>query len=422
MYSLVLLAGLVASQFLAGRGQLLVQLLTMFCLSFILIHVGYEFEIRKEGAPKYLWDQVVAVSTTIFPWLLCAAYFAFAIAPAQLWWSRDLWWEALLLGRFAAPTSVGVLFPMLAAAGLSASWLSKKAKTLIIFDDVNTLLLLFPLKFLLVDKNVKMALLVLVPLGLFWVGWRYLYVAQRPVKLPARWPWVIFYALAITAVVEGINLGNKAIHRNVSVHFGVLLPAFILGGLMARAPQTTNPADHTRGSQNQGLENAQERRVSMFVSACFMVLVGLSLPPLASLPLDSAHTGTIMTGRFQGVAPDVLARLQNFPGWAIILIHVLMVTALSNLGKMVPAFWYRKEAGGREALALSIGMFPRGEVGAAVLLVSLSYGINDLMLTVAVLSLTLNLICSGFFVLAVKHLVAPETAGGVIQPATRAQL
>jgi hypothetical protein len=98
-----------------------------------------------------------------------------------------------------------------------------------------------------------------------------------------------------------------------------------------------------------------------------------------------------------------------------------MVTALSNLGKMVPAFWYRKEVGRRESLALSIGMFPRGEVGAAVLLVSLSYGINDLMLTVAVLSLTLNLICSGFFVLAVKHLVAPASAAGMIQPATGAQ-
>jgi Kef-type K+ transport system membrane component KefB len=406
---LVLLAGLIASQFLAGRGQALIKLLTMFCLSYILIRIGYEFELRKERASNYIWDQVVALTTTVFPWFLCAAYFALVLAPAELRWSQDLWWESLLLGRFAAPTSVGVLFPMLAAAGLSATWLYKKAKTLIIFDDLNTLMLLLPLKFLLVSKNVRMALLVLVFLGLFWATWRYLYVAQRPVKLPVRWPWVIFYSAAITVLVEGLNMRNKAIDASVPLQLEVLIPAFILGTLMARAPQTGSHAEPTRTSEKQGLgfENVQERWVSTFVSVCFMALVGLSLPPLANLPLNSTRTGTIMAGRYGDVAPDVLAHLQNFPGWSIIVIHVLIVTALSNLGKMVPAFWYRKEAGARECLALSIGMYPRGEVGAAVLLVSLTYGINDLMLTVAVLSLALNLLSSGFFVLVVKHLVAP---------------
>ena len=407
LYSLVLLAGLIASQFLGGRGQALIKLLTMFCLSFILIRIGYEFEIRKERAPKYIWDQVVAMTTTVFPWMFCAAYFAFAIAPPELRWSRDLWWESLLLGRFAAPTSVGILFPMLAAAGLSGTWLYKKAKTLIIFDDLNTLMLLLPLKFLLVSKNAEMALLVFLAMGLFWAAWRYLYVARRPIKLPVRWPWVIFYSVTISAVVEGLNIGNKAIDTNVPLNLEVLVPAFIVGTLIARAPQTGLQADHTHASPQQGLDSAQEQRVSTLVSACFMALVGLSLPPLANLPLNSMHTGTIMAGKYEGVPPDVLAQLQKFPGWSIIVIHVLILTALSNLGKMVPAFWYRNEAGGRECLALSIGMYPRGEVGAAVLLVSLSYGINDIMLTVAVLSLTLNLLGSGFFVLAVKRLVAP---------------
>jgi hypothetical protein len=35
---------------------------------------------------------------------------------------------------------------------------------------------------------------------------------------------------------------------------------------------------------------------------------------------------------------------------------------------MAPAFCYQNEASRREALALSIGMFPRGEVGAGMIL------------------------------------------------------
>jgi len=71
-------------------------------------------------------------------------------------------------------------------------------------------------------------------------------------------------------------------------------------------------------------------------------------------------------------------------------LHVLLITLLSNLGKMFPALCYRTEAGFRERLALAIAMFPRGEVGAGVLVVSLSYGLAGPALTVAVLSLALN--------------------------------
>ena len=53
-------------------------------------------------------------------------------------------------------------------------------------------------------------------------------------------------------------------------------------------------------------------------------------------------------------------------------------------------------------------MFPRGEVGAGMLVLSLSYGIAGPALTVAVLSLALNLLCSGLFVLVIKKLVPPK--------------
>lgn len=403
LYSMLLAAGLILSQFLAGRGQAFIQLLTMFCLSFIMIRVGYGFEIAKEKSPKYIWDHVVALSTTILPWMFCAAYFVFAMAPEELWRSREMWWEALLAGRFAAPTSVGVLFSMLAAAGLTGTWLYKKIKTLAIYDDLDTLLLVVPLKFMVASMSLKTALLVLVPLGIGWAAWRYLYVSQRPVKLPASWPWVIFYSAVITLVMEGINLGSKVIETTVPVHLEVLLPAFILGSLMARSPQTDFGGDQTSASRS--LENPREQQAATLISACFMALVGLSLPPLVGFSLG---TDAGLPVKFEGVKPEVLARLQEMPGWGTIAIHVLIISFLSNLGKILPAFCYWREASRRESLALAIGMWPRGEVGAGVLVISLSYGISDPVLVVAVLSLALNLLCSGLFILAIRKLVAPS--------------
>lgn len=77
---------------------------------------------------------------------------------------------------------------------------------------------------------------------------------------------------------------------------------------------------------------------------------------------------------------------------------------------MFPAFCYRREAHWRERLACAIGMWPRGEVGAGVLIISLSYGIGGPIVTVAMLSLALNLLLTGVFIYAVKKLTAPLSA------------
>jgi hypothetical protein len=55
---------------------------------------------------------------------------------------------------------------------------------------------------------------------------------------------------------------------------------------------------------------------------------------------------------------------------------------------------------------VAIGMWPRGEVGAGVLVLSLSYGIGGPVVTVAMLSLALNLALTGVFIVAVKRLIA----------------
>jgi Kef-type K+ transport system membrane component KefB len=298
------------------------------------------------------------------------------MAPAESWWSRDQWWQAVLLGRFAAPTSVGLLFSMLAAVGLSGTWLYKKARVLAIFDDLDTILLFVPLKTFLMSMNLQLAVLVVVILGLLWGAWKY----TRRLNLPVRWPWVMAYSAIIVAVSEGISHGSKVIDESAPIKLEVLMLAFVLGCLLARSP--------TRGQAGEErLDGPNEGRVTTFMCCCFMALAGLSMP--------------VLVGRGREAASE-------FPGWGIITIHVLLITLLSNIGKMFPALCYRQEASRKERLALGIGMFPRGEVGAGMLVLSLSYGITGAALTVAVLSLALNLLLSGLFVVIIKKLVHPK--------------
>jgi Kef-type K+ transport system membrane component KefB len=157
----------------------------------------------------------------------------------------------------------------------------------------------------------------------------------------------------------------------VPVHFEVLLPAFVLGCVIA----------HGREAHDHDIGGA---RASAVVSAAFMLLVGLSMPVMG---------GSDPSG-------------EAWPGWGTIALHTLALTVLANLGKMVPLLCYRREVGWHDRLALCIGMWPRGEVGAGVLVVSLAYGISGARVTAATLCLALNLLCTGLFIIGVKRLIA----------------
>ena len=84
---------------------------------------------------------------------------------------------------------------------------------------------------------------------------------------------------------------------------------------------------------------------------------------------------------------------------------VLLITILSNIGKLFPAFCYKNEATFRERLALSIAMFPRGEVGAGTLILALQYNLNSKAITIGALSLMLNLLLTGVFIWIVVRLL-----------------
>jgi hypothetical protein len=120
--------------------QEVVAVTTMTLLAYIMIGVGCEFVIDKSNLGAYGADYLIAMTAAGFPWLFVGAWFAFMI-PEPLWWGA-----ALFAARFAAPTSAGILFTMLEASGLSDTWLFRKARVLAIFDDLDTILFMLPLK------------------------------------------------------------------------------------------------------------------------------------------------------------------------------------------------------------------------------------------------------------------------------------
>ncbi len=397
-FSILLIVGLLASQLLGGAiasvpwaGQA-IQLATMTALSFIMIHVGYEFEIDKSRLGSYGWDAVVAGSAAALPWLLTGIWFVFAILPSDLWSDRGVWSEALLASAFAAPTSAGVLFSMLFAAGLGTSWLFHKVRVLAIFDDLGTVLLLIPLKIALLGFKFELLIVVAIMVGLLWAAYRWLH----QVRLPTTWKWLVVYSILIVAASEEIHLLSKWLDFKVPIHIEVLLPAFALGCMLAR-PNGPNAPAHD-AAEGHDVDPA-EARASTVISGLFMVLVGLSMPPLMGGSESAAgHASTEATANALRLGTPAL-------GWGLITAHVLAVTVVSNIGKMIPAFCYRKEASFRERLAVCVGMWPRGEVGAGILVLSLGYGISGPIVTIALLSLMLNLLCTGFFIVGIRRLL-----------------
>ena len=219
-----------------------IKILTMACLCFIMINVGLEFDVDKSNLGQYGKDYLVAMTAAGFPWIFIALWFMFAL-PAPLPFG-----EALLAARFAAPTSAGILFSMLEAAGMRETWLFQKARVLAIFDDLDTILLMIPLKVrpsrrhragsfeaysricapqvIVVGFRWELTIDAVIVVGLLAVAWKYLHA----LKIDIQWQKVMIYAAAITAVCEAIHVLTKyVICEMETIHLEVLMPAFVLG-------------------------------------------------------------------------------------------------------------------------------------------------------------------------------------------------
>lgn len=365
--------GLVASQLLPGyiggdmygliRNSVTFPILYT-CFAYIMINEGREFEIVKEKWRSYSADYFIAMTTAALPWLMIACYFIFALLPENMWNDPQSWKESLLMSRFAAPTSSGVLFTMLAAMKLTKGWIYKKIQTLAIFDDLDTILLMIPLQIMMLQLSWQMGVMLICIVAMLIFGWRKL----DTYNIPQNWQSILLYSVGIYYVTYLIYLFTKSAYGvQGAIHIEVLLPAFIVGMVIKHKPH----------------DSKGEIRVSMIISCLFMFLVGMSMPQIWG------------------------AGIRTF-SWGEISMHVLAVTALSLLGKLVPLFFYRNRTF-HERLAVAIGMFTRGEVGAGVVIIAVGYSIGGDALIISVLTLVLNMILTGGFVILVRYF-AKESA------------
>ena len=385
-FSLMLMLGLVLSQMLPAQlgesyAELkhIVELMLGVCLAFIMINVGREFEIDKSNVKVYVKDYLVAMLAAALPWIFIAMYYIFALMPTDWWSSGDVWKETLLLSRFAAPTSAGILFSMLAAMNLQKSWIYQKAQTLAIFDDLDTIILMVPLQVAMIGSmNWQMAAMLIIIFGLFYIGWRYMsrFKMRQTCYAIFTYAVLVYGATLLIYTVTNHFFGDKG-----AIHIEVLLPAFIFGMVI----------------KNRHVGGKREERIATIVSLVFMLLVGMSMPLID------------MSGAVpEGDNNSIIATVPMMSGWEIAL-HVLMVTLLSNLGKLAPMFFYRDRSL-TERFALSVGMFTRGEVGAGVIFIALGYNIGGPVLLISVLALVLNLILTMGFVYVVKRLALKTEA------------
>lgn len=376
-FSAMLMLGLLLSQLLPGAlgvnyetARHGIEILLGVCLAFIMINVGREFEVDKSNIKSYAKDYLVAMLAAGMPWLLIALYYIFVLMPTDWWSQGQVWKESLLLSRFAAPTSAGILFTMLAAIGLQKSWIYKKIQVLAIFDDLDTILLMIPLQIAMIGMQWQMGVILLVVVMLLWFGWK----KMSTYSLRADWMSLLLYsALVYGATYIVYVLTDHFFGEEGSVHIEVLLPAFVFGMVMKHGHGTSKADD----------------RASTAISLFFMLLVGMSMP---LIHLEEAPEQT----------NSIIASLPML-SWGSIALHVVAVSLLSNIGKLTPMFFYRDRSL-KERLALSVGMFTRGEVGAGVIFIALGYHIGGPILLISVLTLVLNLILTGIFVVIVKRL------------------
>ena len=379
-FSAFLIIGLLLSQYLpllAGEGYATVKIvsniLLYICLSFIMINVGREFEVDKTRWRSYAGDYFIAMATAAMPWFLIAIYYVFVLLPPEFWNSWEAWKENLLLSRFAAPTSAGILFTMLAAIGLKSSWIYKKIQVLAIFDDLDTILLMIPLQIMMIGLRWQLIVVVFIVFLLLSLGWKQL----GRYNWRQDWKAIMGYSVLVFVATQAVYYFSKQLYgEEGSIHIEVLLPAFVLGMIM----------------KHKEIDTPVEHKVSTGVSFLFMFLVGTSMPHFIGVNFAETHAGThSVTGS------------QEMMSWGMIALHVLIVSLLSNIGKLFPVFFYRDRKFS-ERLALSIGMFTRGEVGAGVMFIALGYNLGGPALVISVLTIVLNLILTGIFVLWVKKL------------------
>jgi hypothetical protein len=162
----------------------------------------------------------------------------------------------------------------------------RKARILAIFDDLDTVLLMIPLQMMIVGLKWQLVVVIILMAVLLWLAWKHLH----KLNIPITWGWVMGYAAAITLVAEGLYLVSKVIDKSVVIHMEVLLPAFVLGCMIAkhksaRASEDPSGDEHHAWYLRRTEKNASRRpfrRRSWCSSGCPCRPSSASRPPRIS--------------------------------------------------------------------------------------------------------------------------------------------
>ena len=181
----------------------------------------------------------------------------------------------------------------------------------------------------------QLIIVVVIVFLLLSIGW------QRLNKYDWRQDWkaiLFLFCYYISGYSDTFYLGSKELYGEAgSIHIEVLLPAFVLGMIMKHKEHDT----------------PVERSVATGISFLFMFLVGMSMPHFIGVNFVETHAGThSVTG-----SQEMMSGNDSIP------CRDCFFTVKSR--KTLSDVLYRDRKLS-ERLALSIGMFTRGEVGGGL--------------------------------------------------------
>jgi len=364
-------------------------------LSYIIVHVGLDFEIVRWRLPTYALDYFVATTAAVIPLFMIFGYLKYVVGSHSL---PPMWFveqplgvsQGLLLSVFSAPTSAGMLISMMEAADLKATWLFKKASMLAILDDIDSLVFIAFMRILAIGSGYDLRHFgpVIVTVGLLTIAW----FNMHKFVIPHSWPWVLMYAFIIGTALWLLE-GLTREYPNCTYIFviAVLIPSFTLGCITYDPKMETSQSyKHIEIELTEEFIERQEYIDShapcmeTFMGCAFMFFVGLSMPGLTAL-----HGMTVTA----------------------VIFHVTAINLLMLLGKLVICLFYASETNKTDRYALGLAMCPRGEIGASVIIITiqtLSGRINAAYLGIVVLSVIMNLVLSCGLIVYVKKLASTK--------------
>ena len=357
----VLLANTFLKDTLHLTGDLeFLQILAELGVVFLIFLVGLETpfdEMRKVGGTSL----VVAIAGVVFP---------FAAGFGIMWWLGSPTVEGLFLGAALVATSVGITARVLNELGVLGRREARIILGAAVIDDVLGLLVLTVVQAVGSGGGVDVrAITFIVIQALAFVGILMFFggrIARRIFSnrnpLAERYEWANPHTIFGFGVA--VCLGLSAIAAAIGL--AAIIGAFVAGMAFAATESRHDLAERFEG-------------VVQFLTPFFFGYIGLQV--------DLA------------VASSVI-------GFALVVTLVALVTKVLGCGLGA------LKLGAKPALAIGIGMMPRGEVGIIVALIGLSMAVipDTLYAVVVAMSLLTTLVTPPLLVWAFKRLPQPTSA------------